>query len=681
MFTLRSLSLAFLSLMLGGSAATAQQRAMTLVDLLDVPALSEPELSPDGQQLLYVRSDADWEENSRFSHIWRVNIDGTGAVQMTNGDRGESNARWSPDGATIAFVADRSEDDPAQIFLLPNAGGEARALTSHETAVSSIAWSPDGRYVYFIASDPKTAEEKEREELHDDVYALDEDYKLQHLWRVAVFDGREEQVTDGDYNVNGYTLSRDGTHAALHRGPNPLFGDYDQAEVWVMSVDDPDAMVRITENAVWENGASLSPDNQTVMFTSNSGPNFEAYYNSKIWLAAADGSEPPRRLHGDRDFDVQGAAWSASGQSVYFGANMGVHSQLWRMDAASGELEQVTDGEHALRGWSYSRTMDAVVVGIDSRTNAGDFWYYPMSMGEPRRITHVFDYLAEDFRIPRQERLVWQASDGTEVEGLVFYPLDYVEGQRYPLVVQTHGGPASSDRFGFQSSNDYVQVLTAMGYVVLQPNYRGSTGYGDEFLRDMVGHYFQNAHLDVMDGVDALIDRGVVDGERMAKMGWSAGGHMTNKIITFTDRFKAASSGAGAANWVSMYGQSDVRTYRTPWFGGTPWQENAPIDVYWEHSPLKDIANVTTPTLVLVGENDVRVPPPQSVELHRGLKSNGVPTHLYIAPREPHGWRELRHRLFKANVELDWFERWVMNREYEWETAPELKKEKNEPVS
>jgi len=153
-------------------------------------------------------------------------------------------------------------------------------------------------------------------------------------------------------------------------------------------------------------------------------------------------------------------------------------------------------------------------------------------------------------------------------------------------------------------------------------------------------------------------------------MGWSGGGHMTNKIITFTDRFKAASSGAGAANWVAMYAQSDVRSYRTPWFGGTPWQKDAPIDIYWEHSPLKYIANVRTPTIFLVGERDERVPMPQSVEMYRALKTNGVPTHLYVAPREPHGFQELRHQLFKANVELDWFEQRALGRSYQWEKAP-----------
>jgi dipeptidyl aminopeptidase/acylaminoacyl peptidase len=256
------------------------------------------------------------------------------------------------------------------------------------------------------------------------------------------------------------------------------------------------------------------------------------------------------------------------------------------------------------------------------------------------------------------------------VEGLLYYPINYTAGTKYPLVVQTHGGPASADKFGFGPWGSYLPILTAKGYAVLRPNYRGSTGYGNVFLRDMVGHYFNQAHLDVMTGVDHVIKIGVADPDKLAKMGWSAGGHMTNKIITFTDRFKAAASGAGAANWVSMYAQSDQRHYRTPWFGGTPWQKNAPIDKYWNDSPLKHVSNVKTPTIFLVGEADPRVPPPQSVEMYHALKHNGVQTHLYMAPREPHGWGELRHQLFKINVELEWFERYVTGRAYEWTMAP-----------
>jgi dipeptidyl aminopeptidase/acylaminoacyl peptidase len=348
---------------------------------------------------------------------------------------------------------------------------------------------------------------------------------------------------------------------------------------------------------------------------------------------------------------------------------MGVHSELAEIPVAGGALTPLTNGQHAISSWSYDPTLDRHVFTLDDPASAGDVWM--MATGKPMvKVSSVFDHMVRDFRVPRQERVEWKGADGVAVDGLLFYPLDYQAGQRYPLVVQTHGGPQASDKFGFGRWSNYTQVLAAKGYFVLQPNYRGSTGYGDPFLRDMVGGYFKNAHLDVLAGVDALIARGLVDGDRMAKMGWSGGGHMTNKIITFTTRFKAASSGAGAANWISMYAQSDVRTYRTPWFGGTPWQENAPIDVYWDNSPLKYVAKVTTPTIFLVGEEDPRVPKPQSVEMYRALKSNGVPTHLYVAPREPHGWGELRHQLFKVNVELDWFERYVTKRPYTWETPP-----------
>ena len=289
---------------------------------------------------------------------------------------------------------------------------------------------------------------------------------------------------------------------------------------------------------------------------------------------------------------------------------------------------------------------------------------------KPSRLTHVFDYVTRDFKLGKQEAIQWKGADGTTVEGVLTYPVDYQAGRRYPLAVMTHGGPQAADKYSLGSTNYEFQVLAGKGYATLQPNYRGSTGYGDAFLRDMVGHYFQNAHLDVMTGVDEVIRRGIADPDRMVKMGWSGGGHMTNKIITFTDRFKAASSGAGAANWTSMYAQSDIRFMRTPWFGGTPWQKNAPIEAYWNNSPLKDIANVKTPTIFFVGERDPRVPMPQSIEMHRALKSNGVPTHLYVAPREPHVWAELRHQLFKLNTEIAWFEQYATKRPFTPEKAP-----------
>jgi dipeptidyl aminopeptidase/acylaminoacyl peptidase len=314
-----------------------------------------------------------------------------------------------------------------------------------------------------------------------------------------------------------------------------------------------------------------------------------------------------------------------------------------------------------------------MVMQFDEPSRFGDVYTMPLAeRAVPTRVTNLFDVLERDFSLPRQERIEWVSSDGTTIEGLLFYPIGYDAAKKYPLVVQMHGGPMESDKFGAGPGlvMNYFPVLTASGYAVLRPNYRGSAGYGNAFLRDVVGHYFRNMPLDVLSGVDTLIRRGIADPDRLALMGWSAGGHLANKLISMTPRFKAASSGASVANWTSMYAQTDLRANRTVWFGGTPWQKNAPIAAYWDNSPLKDVAGVTTPTLLLVGENDARVPKEQSIEMFRALRSNGVPTKLWIAPREPHQWGELRHLLFKANIELEWFEKYVMGRVYVWEKAP-----------
>ena len=661
----------FMLLLIVSMASSETKKAMTIVDLINVPSLGDPQLSPDGIQLLYTLSEPDWEKNKRIRHIWRINSDGSNSIKMTNGENGESSPRWSPNGSVIAFIAERGKSDDAnnQIFVISNHGGEAEPLTNHETGVSNIQWSLDGKFIYFLASDAKSDEENEREKTKDDVYAFDENYQQRHLWKISVDSKESSRITEGDFSVTNYKLSRDGTKFAHHRGPNPLYGSAEHNEVWIMNADGTDP-IQITNNNVSEQGAQLSPDNITILFTSFSNEEFEFYYNDNIFLAPAKGGKHKLLLkkmpHG-----VGSTTWSKDGKSIYFTANTGVRTELFSVMVKGEKLTQLTKGDHALRNFRYYPRLDRFVFGIGEQTNAGDiFTLENKRRASPKKVTKVYDYLNNEFRLPKQEAIQWKGADGTMVEGLLYYPLDYEKGKSYPLCVQTHGGPAASDKFSFGSWSSYVQVLTSRGWMVFKPNYRGSTGYGDDYLRDMVGHYYRQSHLDVMTGVDNLINKGLADGDRMVKMGWSGGGHMTNKIITHTDRFKAASSGAGAVNWISMYAQSDVRIYRTPWFGGTPWQKDAPIDAYWDNSPLKDISKVTTPTLVLVGENDVRVPMPQSVELYRALKSNGVPTHLYVAPREPHGWRELRHELYKVNIELDWFEKYTLDREYSWEEAP-----------
>ncbi|MHC4094335.1 MAG: alpha/beta hydrolase family protein, partial [Planctomycetota bacterium] len=438
-------------------------------------------------------------------------MDGTGLVQLTNGEDGESTPRWSPDGTYIAFLAERGDDEHRQIYLMSNSGGEARRLTNHETSVGSIAWTPDGQSILFIASDPEPDGEY-------DVIVFDEDYEQRHLWRASVADGTTERITEGDYSVRGFRLSRDGRYIAHHRAPTPLLENIAEVEVWLMRADGS-GEIRLTSNGAREGGAEVSPDGRWVLFVSDANDQFERYYNDNIFLVPAGGGAH-RVLLPDMPYEVQQARWNRDGTAIYFLANTGVRSELFEVDVTTENLTPLTTGDHAVGGWSYVPSTDSHVFEINTPTNAGDVYVMPSGGGEPQKITSVYDYLNREFRLPRQEVIQWQGADGATVEGLLYYPLDYREGRRHPLVVQTHGGPAASDKFGFGSWSRYVQVLANMGYFVFKPNYRGSTGYGDVVLRDMVGHYFNQAHLDVMTGVDHLIELGMVDGDRMAKMGW-----------------------------------------------------------------------------------------------------------------------------------------------------------------
>ena len=664
------MALLFVFLTAAPAAAQSQaKRAMTFVDVIEMPMLSDPQLSPDGKHVLFVMNRADWKANRPIGHIYRINSDGTGQVQLTFGERGESSPRWSPDGATIAFLARRDPDSNNQIYLLDVGGGEARRLTTHPTAAGSIAWAPDGRSLYFTASDAATADEREKTRVQDDVYAFEENYKQRHLW-VANLDGTAKKLTDGNYSVTAYEVSNDGKKVVMARAPSPLLDHSALGELWLMDTSGSHA-VQLTNNEVPETGASLSPDNSTVLFLSGANEKFETYYNDKIFLMPASGGAA-RVLLPDAAYEVLDAQWAPDGKSLYFRANTGVQVELMQVDVDTRRVRQLTFDDHTIANWTFVESANRHVFTRNTPTRGAEVYTLPADGGaEPARVSDAFQYIDQRFKLARQHRITWKGEDGQTIEGLLFYPIDYVPGRRYPLIVVTHGGPEESDKFGFHSD---VQVFAANGYAVLKPNHRGSTGYGDAFLRDMVGGYFKQSHLDVMAGVDAVVAMGLADPAKLAKMGASAGGHMTNKLISFTDRFKAASSFAGASNWVSMYSQSDTRYRRPLWFGGTPYQANAPLDAYWAQSPLKDAWRVKTPTLFIVGENDPRVPLAQSVEMYRALKAHNVPTHLYVGPREGHGFGELRHRFFKFQVELEWFEKHVNNRPYTWERVPGYEK-------
>jgi dipeptidyl aminopeptidase/acylaminoacyl peptidase len=351
--------------------------------------------------------------------------------------------------------------------------------------------------------------------------------------------------------------------------------------------------------------------------------------------------------------------WSADGGTIYFNEGIRATRQLMALDLGRDEVRQVTRADAALSVSEDETTGTLLINYQDPRTPPTLFTAPSIdALADRSRWTQLSDVNphVRGFALGEAREITWTSSDGVSVGGVLTLPVGYEPGRRYPLIVAIHGGPASADLLGFNGGYG-AQIYAGDGYAVLQPNYRGSTNYGEAFRTGIVGNYFPPGYEDIMTGVDYLIAEGIVDGDRMGALGWSAGGHWSNWILVSTDRFRAISSGAGTSNWISMYAQSDVQRNRQFYLGNQLPYEN--FDAYWEQSPLQYITRARTPTMIHVVEGDPRVPSPQSVELHMALQKLGVPTELFLYPGNTHGIPDPRNRLLKSVSEKAWMDYYI----------------------
>ncbi|MFP4082879.1 MAG: prolyl oligopeptidase family serine peptidase [Candidatus Aminicenantes bacterium] len=647
--------LIFLILCCSVFAEENQKRKITAEDFFHFKQISQPTFSPDGKWIAYVVTVKDKEKNRSNSDLWMIPAKGGTPVRLTNHSKADTSPDWSPDGKYLAFLSSRKEKN--QIWLFNTKGGEPYQLTEMGSGVKSFAWSPDSSKIAFIAKDPEPEEEEKEKEKkkesevivvkrlqhkRDRVGYLDD--KRNHIWLISVEGGKPEKLTQGQYDQSDISFSPDGKEIVFssNRTENPDANR--NTDIWTLNVESG----KIRKLSVDERGDTKprwSHDGQFVAYLGGANP---VYGTTFLWIVPAEEGKP-ERISGGVDRNVRGKPiWSADDRYIYFILEDSGNFHLCRMLSSGGEIERVVSGERTIQEPVMSPDGKYIAFTMEHSLSPPELYIASSEGKEIKKLTSLNDELMAELKLSEPANIHYESFDGQEIEGWVMKPVGFRPDKRYPMVVRVHGGPNSQYSTSFRHE---FQLLAAKGYVVLFTNPRGSSGYGEPFGRDIWADWGNKDLKDIMAGVDYVIKQGYVDPERLGIYGWSYGGIMTNYAITRTQRFQAAISGAGEADYFSCYGYDDLHLWWEEELG-LPWEN---CELYWEISPIKDVTRVKTPTLFMCGQFDYRCPLPQTEQMYLSLKRLGVETELIIYPGEYHGIRKLDHQFDRLTREIEWF--------------------------
>ncbi len=655
---MKSLATALTLIVLFTATATAQTWEPEMH--LKFKAVGTPRVSPDGKRVVYTVNEAVMAaDKSEFvTQIWLANLATKQSTQLTFGEKSSTNPKWSPDGNWIAFTSNR-KDNRNNLYLLSLNGGEAEPLTDGKSAVNNFHWSPDGRSIAFTMTDPKTDEDEKNDKGRNDYRWIDENVKLARLYVLSLqkdANGKREprKLTTANYQVEDFDWSNDGSRIAFGHVKSPIANDWPTSDVSIIDVATGKISVLANSPAA-ETSPLYSPDGKWIAIQASDNPPRWAQ-SGIIQIFPASGGQP-KSLVGSFDAQPGVAGWSSDGKRIYFSEPKGTGTQIYSIDVAANRIDEIKVTPAVIGAFNLNRSGTTFGFVRQTSDTPADVYIASAADFTPVQITTV----NASMKIPqvgRTEVISWKSKDGKQIEGLLTFPVGYQTGQRVPLILNIHGGPAGVFQQTFLGGRGVYPLATfsSRGYAILRPNPRGSSGYGTDFRRANLKDWGFGDYQDLMTGVDRVVEMGVADPARLGVMGWSYGGFMTSWVVTQTNRFKAASAGAPVTNLMSFNGTADIPAFIPDYFGGQFWEI---MDLYQKHSPIFNVKAVTTPTMIQHGESDIRVPISQGYEFYNALKVKGVPTRMLVLPRQPHGPNEPKMQLAAMKANLEWFEKYI----------------------
>jgi len=646
------IALAFVMLAMPGFAQSSAGKPFQLKDLRKLVKISSPRISPDGKQIALILTHPDWENDKTKQEIDLVQVTNGSLRKLTFQRKGLSSLRWSPDGSQLAFLAEDPASKKTQLFVMPMNGGDAIRITSFKTGVNTYAWSPDGKQFAFVAQD--TVPNPKAIKHHEDAFRVtDNNYMVRkavqpwHLWVVPASGGKAKRLTEGSWSL-GTDQGSLSVPAWTADGKSIVFCKYPdvwEGNAWHSVLASVDVQTGKIETVVAEEGAAnpvFAPGGETLAFVrprngdQNNGFAVYVRKNEKITDATAALAR-----------NINNFVWLPDGKNMLLMAEKGTREVMWQQPV-QGEARLLNTGDVLPGSRGVSVSNNGVIAFTGSTASHPSELYVMQSVNDqPRRLTH-FNAFVDSLSIAKNEGVNWK-HDGFQEDGVLTYPVNFEKGKKYPLVLVIHGGPEGASTVRF---SPLIQLLAAQGFLVFQPNYRGSINLGDTYQHAIYRNTGRGPGEDVMAGLRKVEEKGIVDKSRIGITGWSYGGYMTSWLIgNYPDVWKAAVSGAALNDWVMDYTIAYYQKGDLYFFGGSPW-----VKKYWkiwrEQSPIAYAVKVKAPTLIMGDAGDPNVPIVNSYQMFHALRDNGVTVEFYVYPVDTH----FPHDIVRTT---DIYRRWV----------------------